>query len=530
MKNVVITGSARGLGYEMAKVFRQNNCNVIISDLNEDKLKEARKNLKSIDNGGLIYYYVCDVTKISDISNLINFAKEKFGSIDIWINNAGVNQPPKAIWELSEEEIDLVFDIDLKGAVMSSKLVMEEMANNSGGAIYNVEGYGSNDATMLGLSIYGTSKRAITYFTKALAKESEERKTGVLVGILSPGIMITDFITNALGNKEKIVLSEKTKNIYNILGDYPDVVAKFLVRGILKNRKNNVKIEWLTNVKVVWRFMTARFNKRDFFKEGSSDEVSKKEICSRVIANKDKKRDKLVSMNENKQDIRENDDIFSTKPYQRRIKSNSLIESQGIVCYENLPVTEDSSAVKLKDIDTICKRAIACLISTQLACDLDNDQDYENVKNFALGLLNKYDVENALLDIEKKLFNGSYTKQDIINVTWTYESYWCLVWSLGLIDKLEFPDSLCDVDTAVKLLVKCNNYDEFKKKCKMRDIEEVLDAFDLYYRYHWACVENSINPSACIGKLNSEVVIERRRGLEWLVSEEEDWNNISLDT
>lgn len=77
--------------------------------------------------------------------------------------------------------------------------------------------------------------------------------------------MITDFITNALGNKEKIELPEKTKKVYNILGDYPDVVAKFLVEGILKNNKNNAKIEWLTNGKAAWRFMTSGFNKRNFF-------------------------------------------------------------------------------------------------------------------------------------------------------------------------------------------------------------------------------------------------------------------------
>lgn len=144
---------------------------------------------------------------------------------------------------------------------------MEEMIKNKKGAIYNIEGYGSNDAKMLGLSIYGTSKRAITYFTEALAKESEERNTGVIVGKLSPGIMITDFIRTALGNKEAINLSEKTKKVYNILGDYPNVVADFLVSKILNNTQNNVKFEWLTNKKAAWRFMTSSFNKRDFFKE-----------------------------------------------------------------------------------------------------------------------------------------------------------------------------------------------------------------------------------------------------------------------
>lgn len=267
MKSVVITGSARGLGLCMAKLFRENDYNVVISDLNEEKLMASVKELENIDSKGSILYKTCNVTKSKDLEELIDFCDEKFGNIDIWINNAGVNQPDKAIWELTEDEIDLVFDVDLKGAVMGSKLAMEYMKKKGKGAIYNIEGYGSNDAMMLGLSIYGSSKRSITYFTQALAKESEERNTGVIVGRLSPGIMITDFITNALGDKSKIELPEKTKKVYNILGDYPEVVAEFLVSKMLTNTKNNAHIEWLTTGKAAWRFMTAGFNKRNFFEE-----------------------------------------------------------------------------------------------------------------------------------------------------------------------------------------------------------------------------------------------------------------------
>lgn len=265
MKTVVITGSARGLGLEMAKNFKQNNLNVVLSDINEEKLIEAKEIVDNIGSFSKVEYCICDVTKTNDILNLIKFSLDNFGCIDIWINNAGVNQPNKAIWELSEKEIEAIFDIDLKGTVISSKLVMETMIKEKHGAIYNIEGYGSNDAKMLGLSIYGTSKRAITYFTEALAKESEERNTGIIVGKLSPGIMITDFITNALGNKEKIDLPDSTKKVYNILGDYPNVVAEFLVKEILNNKKNNAKIEWLTTRKAAWRFMTSSFNKRNFF-------------------------------------------------------------------------------------------------------------------------------------------------------------------------------------------------------------------------------------------------------------------------
>ena len=267
MKSVVITGSARGLGFCMAKLFREADYNVVISDLNEEKLKMSAKELERIDSRGKVLYKVCNVTKSDDIQDLIDYTVEEFGNIDIWINNAGVNQPDKPIWELPEKEIDLVFDVDLKGAVIGAKLAMLEMAKKGKGAIYNIEGYGSNDAMMTGLSIYGTSKRAITYFTQALAKEAEEKETGVIVGRLSPGIMITDFITNALGDKERIELPEKTKKVYNILGDYPEVVAEFLVSEMISNTKNNAHIEWLTTGKAAWRFMTAGFNKRDFFKD-----------------------------------------------------------------------------------------------------------------------------------------------------------------------------------------------------------------------------------------------------------------------
>ena len=211
MKTVVITGSARGLGYCMARLFREVNYNVVISDLNEDNLKNSSDELKKIESKGEVLYKVCNVTKSDDIQNLIDFCDKELGGIDIWINNAGVNQPNKAIWELNEKEIDLVLDVDLKGAIIGSKLAMEYMSKKGTGAIYNIEGYGSNDAMMMGLSIYGTSKRGITYFTQALAKEAEEKNTGVLVGRLSPGIMITDFITNALGDGEKIELPEKNK-------------------------------------------------------------------------------------------------------------------------------------------------------------------------------------------------------------------------------------------------------------------------------------------------------------------------------
>jgi len=266
MKTVVITGSARGLGLEMAKCFRHKNFNVVISDLFKKDLENAKRELLKVKGTGDIDYFVCDITRESDISNLIDGVIKKYKVIDFWINNAGVNQPDKMIWELSSEEIDRMLNIDLKGTMIASKLIAKVMIEQNSGSIYNVEGHGSNDAIIPGLSVYGTAKRGVTYFTTALAKEMEKINVDVMVGRLSPGIMITDFLVNSFRNN-KMKLSDKNKKVYNILGDKPDVVAKYLVNKMVVNTNNNVKINWLNNGKAAFRFMTCMFNKRDFFKE-----------------------------------------------------------------------------------------------------------------------------------------------------------------------------------------------------------------------------------------------------------------------
>lgn len=266
MKTVVITGSARGFGYAMLELFRKNNYNVVLSDVSETSLKEAKEKLENIESEGKVLSYTCDITNVKDVDNLISKTLKEVPTIDLWINNAGVNQPNKPIWSVDDKDIDRLIDIDLKGTIMCSKAIMQVMIRQGSGQIYNVEGHGSNDAKIMGLSLYGTAKRAITYFTEALAFEAEKLNTGILIGKITPGIMITNFITHSLGDGEKIDLDEKTKRVYNILGDYPETIAEFMVDKIISNTKNNVKFTWLTNKRAALRFISAGFNKRDFFK------------------------------------------------------------------------------------------------------------------------------------------------------------------------------------------------------------------------------------------------------------------------
>lgn len=267
MKTVVITGSARGFGYAMIELFYKNNFNVVICDVNENELKKAKNKLDKISSKGNVLSCVVDITKENDINNLINKTLNEFKVIDIWINNAGVNQPNVPIYEVDSKVIDRLIDIDLKGTILCSKLIFKVMKEQGYGAIYNVEGHGSNNALITGLSIYGTAKRAVTYFTEALAHESNEINANILVGKITPGIMITNFINISLGDGDKIELDDKTKKIYNILGDYPETIANFMVNKIINNNKNNVKFVWLSNTRAFTKFLTYSFKKNNYFKD-----------------------------------------------------------------------------------------------------------------------------------------------------------------------------------------------------------------------------------------------------------------------
>ncbi len=220
------------------------------------------------------------------------------------------------------------------------------------------------------------------------------------------------------------------------------------------------------------------------------------------------------------------------KQIERRNKSLSIMSNMGVDFHSSLPLLESSEQVKLKDLDTICRRAIASLIMTQLSCSITNGENYEECKAFIIELLTRFGVEGCLNNVEKSLLLPDYTEQNVIDVEWEYETFWALCWALGLIEREELdpPYQICDCEKAITLVATQPSFEAFKKSCKLRDIEDILDMLDLFYNYHWTCVEKRVNPNTNLGSLVPGIVMERRKGLEWLISEEDDWNEISLDT
>ncbi len=259
MKNVVITGSTRGIGLEMAKAFLHHGCHVTLSGRKENLSKEVKTELEEFKNQ--FHYISCNVQDKNQIKLLWDKAKDKWKTIDIWINNAGQNVPHEYSYDTEQVYVDNVIDTNIKGVIYGSQVAAKNMLLQGTGQIFNMEGLGSNDMIQVKTILYGTTKRALTYFTRGLAKEL--RTTPIKVSRLSPGMMLTDFITKTPDGKESPVLKDKGfQYIFNTLADKPETVASFLVTKMLHNTKNDAHIVWLTKIKMIKRFILSPIVKR----------------------------------------------------------------------------------------------------------------------------------------------------------------------------------------------------------------------------------------------------------------------------
>lgn len=261
VKNIVITGSSRGIGFGLATYFLEQGMNVVVVGSTEESTARAVDKLEKRFNGQ-VFGVACHVADDEQVERLGRMAKEQLGTIDIWINNAGVTQPAVKLHELSNEAVEHIFDVNVYGVINGSKVAVELMLHQGYGSIYNMEGLGSDGRVVVNYGYYGTTKRMVRYFTKVLAKEQEG--SGLLIGRLSPGMVITDLLLNDI---EKSSNKEKTMKIFRILADRVQDVAPYLGKRILKNRKNGSYIAWLTTPKIFYRFITAGFIKRDPFEE-----------------------------------------------------------------------------------------------------------------------------------------------------------------------------------------------------------------------------------------------------------------------
>lgn len=183
-KTIIVTGASTGIGKEIAKHFIKRGSNVVMNSSNKENLERAFKELGSPTNAA---YLVGDISKQETGQKLAQLALEKFDTIDVLINNAGVFSP-KPFLEVQEKDLDFYWSVNLKGTYFTSQAVIPQMIKQENGSIINI------GTVLVEHAIDGfpataplTSKGAIHSLTRQLA--TEFGKNNIKVNTIAPGII-----------------------------------------------------------------------------------------------------------------------------------------------------------------------------------------------------------------------------------------------------------------------------------------------------------------------------------------------------
>lgn len=193
-KIALITGASSGIGYSTAIALAKEGSKIIAGARRIEKLEELKKTIEG--QGGEIIIQKLDVTKRGDCSNFVNIANEKFGKIDILINNAGI-MPLSFIKSLKIDEWDMMVDVNIKGVFYCTAAVIPFMLKNKSGHIVNMSSVAGRIVFPAG-SVYCATKQAIAAFSEGLRQEFSQR-SNIRVTCIEPGVVateLTDTITD----------------------------------------------------------------------------------------------------------------------------------------------------------------------------------------------------------------------------------------------------------------------------------------------------------------------------------------------
>ncbi|AST92930.1 3-hydroxybutyrate dehydrogenase [Sutcliffiella cohnii] len=191
-KVVVITGGAQGIGFEIGKHFAENGAKVVLTDMNEQRVREASESLN--EKGLITTSFRCDVTKEEEIIQVIEGTVQQFGRIDIFINNAGL-QHVAMLEEFPTEKFELLTKVMLIAPFMAIKHVFPTMKKQQFGRIINMASI-NGLVGFAGKAAYNSAKHGVIGLTKVAALEGAAH--GITVNALCPGYVDTPLVRNQL--------------------------------------------------------------------------------------------------------------------------------------------------------------------------------------------------------------------------------------------------------------------------------------------------------------------------------------------
>ncbi len=189
-EKAIVTGAAQGLGEQMALALAEAGADVAVIDVKIDTASRVTDHIREVGRESIAIR--ADVTKVADVGNMVKVAEDRFGKIDILINNAGIaiNVPAE---EMSKEEWDRVIEVNLTGVFLCAQTVGREMIKQKKGNIINISSMSALIANRPQPQIsYNASKAGVIMITKSLA--SEWRKYNIRVNAIAPGYMRTPLV------------------------------------------------------------------------------------------------------------------------------------------------------------------------------------------------------------------------------------------------------------------------------------------------------------------------------------------------
>jgi NAD(P)-dependent dehydrogenase (short-subunit alcohol dehydrogenase family) len=187
-QTALITGGGTGIGRAIALAFAREGANVVVAGRRAEKLREVVSEIEELGGRGLAV--VCDVTKARDAQWAVQQAVERFGGLNVLVNNAGMLHV-STVEGIGEEDWDRMMTVNLKGPFLMSRAALPEMRKAGGGAIVNI-GSVLGLVAMKGRAAYSVSKGGVTMLTKAMALDHAHE--GIRVNCICPAIVETELV------------------------------------------------------------------------------------------------------------------------------------------------------------------------------------------------------------------------------------------------------------------------------------------------------------------------------------------------
>ncbi len=192
----IVTGAGRGMGRAVAARLAAGGAKLVVNDLDADSAERAAGALR--ESGAEALATPGDVTSSADVARMVASALGRFGRIHVLINNAGVLRPTP-VFDIEEEEWDMVVNGNLKSTYLCSRAVLPAMRDQGWGRIVNFSSTAGKNVSTVGGAHYTASKAAILGFTRHLAKE--EASHGITVNAVCPGLIDTEMVRSTISKE-----------------------------------------------------------------------------------------------------------------------------------------------------------------------------------------------------------------------------------------------------------------------------------------------------------------------------------------